>query len=1077
MGRDKLFEGKLGGSGCVKRGEANYVEIQAKLQNDYIDQGYCGEAQRGMYEFRPALIDSLSKAINPFTYPQPHTEFKESTTIEYVMQSNFTKGDCENKGGTWCTVDEWEKELNIHDASKCLAPGAPKEKAGNYSPLHVLHNNKGQVNLYADPNCCAKWPDIADNFDDIVSENGDLYVGPMCADGFHYTANTDQDPCKVAEVHLSGYTIGPNPVPTSGSLCYPHSNSDLDPCTTAANGLSCLNGGKPIGFGITKQCRCSCRRGYIGDNCENAQFCTIVRFGGRSKWMDVNTACGGTGEKRYRFKVPDTCVDSEQLGCNAGIDERCLGTSDPDSSDGPFGTNMGFEAEDVSDKAIEGTRDEKFPNSFVYTVPEGWISLNRDNSGEKDPMTVLATNGNVLWGKGMDSGYGENYLVLQAGVNATGIETDHTIYERFGVNVSQNLTRLNPGNMYEVRFLAASRPYDHVWYARHGNIAVFVDDVRIWGPIHPEQTFTRFRAVFTAEKSTVTLTFENDPGDAELAGAVFLDDVQIIELEREVEMQQQCCGSITLDVRSADVQAGLGISMKMFEAAKEEFQRECDSLTHCKIVGEGFNGDDMTCEAINPETNPNHENRKKWKTGEKKKKQAASLVMIMVIVWVLILLALFTVCFLCVRKKENQTNAISTNVFHHHHEVSPPNVMNNPTFDISAPPLTRVSTKSSSGSTSRANIYSVPFAEDDDGDCVGFGDAAGATTDVNGDGVVYLSVQGTGNGFGEGDAPSGDIFCTTTSRDSPSASCAETPMSTYSVVKGNQYSSLGSGVDGGSGGGGGLGGVVNIYNLLDPSTRGVGGPTVSENYDTLDNNGRTPSQQQQQQQCAVLGEGDVYNKLDCNNSSIGGGSGGGGANNENNGLNPANLTCTSTSVTAIAATPVGGGTVFATVSPPQHDPSRKRVESASTVWAEQQSESVTYEDHQLGVTPPPKKAMMTMTTTSMSLPSSSSRGGGGRTPSRSMSALAITHVCSPSDNKLRTTHSPGTAETFSTFTVNRRLPVEGHSDPPQPGHVCRNFSSSASSSPSAAALSGGMSGASRRCFGENIEVEVEMMCT
>ena len=119
--------------------------------------------------------------------------------------------------------------------------------------------------------------------------------------------------------------------------------------------------------------------------------------------------------------------------------------------------------------------------------------------------TVVLENGNDAWG-GLDSHAGLNYLSIQGS----------------GSYVEQRISGLIVGNTYEVHFLAASRP----GYGNEETLKVLIDGGEIWESTHPDHSFVRYSAVFSAPATDVVLRVENDsPGGDQ---SIFCDALAII---------------------------------------------------------------------------------------------------------------------------------------------------------------------------------------------------------------------------------------------------------------------------------------------------------------------------------------------------------------------------------------------------------------------------------------------------------------------------------------------------------------------------------------------------------------------
>jgi hypothetical protein len=122
-----------------------------------------------------------------------------------------------------------------------------------------------------------------------------------------------------------------------------------------------------------------------------------------------------------------------------------------------------------------------------------------------------------------------------------------------GAAISQRVSGLAPGSVYEVRLLAANRP----GYGGDETLVIKVDNHVVWESNHPADTFTPYGVGFVAKTSSSTIQIENNSPDGDRT--IFIDEIQVIPVRMGAPVQLQNPGfDDPSDVVSSPCPAGNG---------------------------------------------------------------------------------------------------------------------------------------------------------------------------------------------------------------------------------------------------------------------------------------------------------------------------------------------------------------------------------------------------------------------------------------------------------------------------------------------------------------------------------------
>ena len=185
----------------------------------------------------------------------------------------------------------------------------------------------------------------------------------------------------------------------------------------------------------------------------------------------------------------------------------------PDGENDPTSCQFFLYSTDVASGAcyIELTATED--------CPEGWRENSYDfyrfEPAEADGAVYMITNGNGPWGGLLDADIGQQFIGL-CNTRAA---------------ISQIVTGLTRGNVYEIRLLAANRP----GYGDDETLVIKVDNHVVWLSTHSADRFEPYGVAFVPRASQVTLTIENDSpvGDR----TIFIDNVQVIPVRLGAPLQ------------------------------------------------------------------------------------------------------------------------------------------------------------------------------------------------------------------------------------------------------------------------------------------------------------------------------------------------------------------------------------------------------------------------------------------------------------------------------------------------------------------------------------------------------------
>lgn len=150
--------------------------------------------------------------------------------------------------------------------------------------------------------------------------------------------------------------------------------------------------------------------------------------------------------------------------------------------------------------------------TWSQLVPTHWTAT---TVGETTPRVYIVRSGNVDWGSERTP-HGEFYCVLHGSFTS----------------ISQRINGLVPDKLYQLEFLALSRP----GYSRYGVLTVYANDAVVFGPITLDFQIFPTTATCTQPFSpdaggAVTLRLANEtpwPGSVTPYTSVFLDALRLI---------------------------------------------------------------------------------------------------------------------------------------------------------------------------------------------------------------------------------------------------------------------------------------------------------------------------------------------------------------------------------------------------------------------------------------------------------------------------------------------------------------------------------------------------------------------
>jgi hypothetical protein len=170
------------------------------------------------------------------------------------------------------------------------------------------------------------------------------------------------------------------------------------------------------------------------------------------------------------------------------------------SSAPPVLTNGDFEAQAIADEVCYVPGFSGVKCGFKYlNAPDSWTG---------GGTVIVVSNGNKEFG-GLTSGSGSYFSALRG----------------TGSYIQQEVTGLDPGQTYEVRFKCGNRPD----FGEDETVTVMVDGRSIWETTHPTDVFVVESAIFVARGSTAMLRFENDSPQGDKT--IFLDQVVVTVLQ------------------------------------------------------------------------------------------------------------------------------------------------------------------------------------------------------------------------------------------------------------------------------------------------------------------------------------------------------------------------------------------------------------------------------------------------------------------------------------------------------------------------------------------------------------------